>query len=301
MSRKLVYRSGEHKRERIDRYLKENLDISRERLKKLLKAGNILVDNRIVPPSYLLQNNDQIGINSLNASFPDGSLVKPECGQIDIIYEDQNIIVVNKPAGILTHPTSRVLTGTLVNFLLYHTKLSSTGLPFRPGVVHRLDKETSGVIVFAKTDSSFDSLVRQFQNRQIEKEYIAVVQGRFQPSKKRVEFTVLPDKDDHTKMDVHYLRGKKAITILEVVKYIDNLTVVKAKPVTGRTHQIRITLAHLGYPIIGDLKYGVKSDMIDRVALHSYRLTLTIPSTGEKKSFIASIPEDLNFILPFPS
>jgi 23S rRNA pseudouridine1911/1915/1917 synthase len=217
--------------------------------------------------------------------------------QIDVIYEDSDIIVVDKPAGILTHPTDKVLGGTLVNLLLHHTTLSSTGMPFRPGVVHRLDRETSGVIVFAKTDSAHESLVMQFQNRQVEKEYIAVVLGRVTPLNIRVECTVSPDKKEHTKMRVHYLRGKKAVTFIEVVKYIDNLTVVKAKPVTGRTHQIRITLAHLGYPVIGDLKYGVESDKIGRVALHSQRLALALPSTGEKVVFSAPIPEDMLTII----
>lgn len=291
MDKKLVY-EGTGEKERIDKYLRERLNVSRERIKELLKSGNILVNGKTVVPSRLLQPNDEINIKEITPAR-DNPLVKPEYGRIDVIYEDSDIIAVNKPAGILTHPTNRILTGTLVNFLLHHTTLSSTGMPYRPGVVHRLDRETSGAVVFAKTDSAYNSLVGQFQNRQVEKEYIAVVQGKFKPLKVQVEFTVSPDKDNRTKMEVHYLRGKKAVTVIEVFKYIENLTVLKVKPVTGRTHQIRITLAHLGYPVIGDLRYGVRSDLINRVALHSRRITLALPSTGEKMSFSAPLPDDM--------
>ncbi len=296
MSKRLVYgKAGE--KERIDRYLSEELNVSRERIKKLLKGGRILVSGRTVLPSHLLHPDDEITIDESGSLVCDDTLIRPENGRMDVLYEDSDIVVVNKPSGILTHPTNRILTGTLVNFLLYQTTLSSKGLPFRPGVVHRLDKETSGVIVFARTDSAFDSLVRQFQNRQVEKEYLAVVQGRFEPLKVQIEFTVTPDRDDYTRMEVHYLRGKKALTSLEVIRYLDNLTVVKAKPITGRTHQIRVTLMHLGYPVIGDLKYGVKSDLINRVALHSHSITLTLPSTGRRMNFTAPVPDDLRRIV----
>jgi len=290
VDRKLVY-EGAGGKERTDRYLREHLNISRERIKEFLRSGSILVNGKTVSPSRLLQSGDEITIKE--ASSIRDPLVRPECGHIEIIYEDSDIIAVNKPAGIITHPTTRILTGTLVNFLLYHTTLSSIGMPYRPGVVHRLDKETSGAVVFAKNDSSHNSLVRQFQNREVEKEYIAVVQGDFKPLRLQVEFTVSPDRDNRTRMEVHYLRGKKALTVIEVLNHVDGLSVLKVKPVTGRTHQIRITLAHLGYPVIGDLKYGVASNLIDRVALHSRRITLSLPSTGEKITFSASLPADL--------
>ncbi len=296
MIKKLLY-EPDVEQERIDKYLRECLKISRERVKGFLKDGAILVNGRTVEPSYILQSNDEITIEENIPCLSSVALVKPEPGRIEIIYEDTDVVVVNKPPGVLTHPTDKVLTGTLVNLLLYRTTLSSIGQPYRPGVVHRLDKDTSGVIVFARTDYAHNFIVRQFQNRQVEKEYIALVQGRFKPLKTQVEFSITPGKENHTRMEVHYLRGKKAVTVLEVVKYIDNLTVVKAKPVTGRTHQIRITLAHLGYPVIGDPKYGIKSNLINRTALHSHSITLTLPSTGEKRSFMADIPDDIQKII----
>lgn len=292
MDRKLIYYAGKGEKERIDRYLTAHLNVSRERIKGLLKNNSILVNDRSVSPSYLLQSGDEISIGSVVFDYH-SNVIKPECGDIDVIYEDSDIVVVNKTAGIITHPTNKILTGTLVNFLLNYTTLSSVGMPFRPGVVHRLDRETSGVIVFAKNDFSHNYFVRQFQNHEVEKEYIAVVQGRFEPANLQIEFTVSPDKDNRTRMEVHYLRGKKAVTVIQVVRYIENLSVLKVRPVTGRTHQIRITLAHLGYPIIGDLKYGVKSEQIARSALHSHRIALKIPSTDGKMVFSAPLPADM--------
>jgi 23S rRNA pseudouridine1911/1915/1917 synthase len=290
MERKLIYQS-ESGKERVDRYLKEHLKISRERIKEFLKDGRIFVNGKAAAPSAMLQQNDEITFND-DLFSGNEALIQPEPGNLEIIYSDTDIVAVNKPAGVITHPTNKILTGTLVNLLLHHTTLSSAGLPFRPGVVHRLDRETSGVIVFAKTDSARENIISQFRNREVEKEYLAIVKGRFSPEKREVEFTVSHEKDNHTKMEVGYLRGKKALTIVEVDKYLGELTLVKAKPVSGRTHQIRLALAHLGYPIIGDLKYGVKSDLIGRSALHSHRIVLSLPSTGRKVELKAEIPDD---------
>ncbi len=290
MERKLIY-ENESGRERVDRYLKEHLGVSRERIKEYLKDGRILVNGKVAAPSCMLQQNDEITFNDDSFSGK-AALIHPEPGNLEIIYSDVDIVAVNKPAGVITHPTNKILTGTLVNFLLYHTTLSSAGLPLRPGVVHRLDRETSGVIVFARTDTARENIISQFRNREVEKEYLAIVKGRFSPEKREVEFTVSHEKDNHMKMEVGYLRGKKALTIVEVDKYLGELTLVKAKPVSGRTHQIRLTLAHLGYPIIGDLKYGVKSDLIGRSALHSRRIVLSLPSTGRKVELKAEMPDD---------
>jgi len=275
---------------RIDKFLKEKIGISRERVKKLIEEGKILLNNKKVEPSYLLKKNDIIKI--IEEEIKKEEVIKPEKGEIDIIYEDDDIIVVNKPSGILTHPTSHIKTGTLINFLLYHTKLSNIGLPYRPGVVHRLDKETSGVIVFAKNDFSYWSLIEQFKNRIVKKEYYAIVEGKFPENKKIVEFKVAPDRENPTKMKVHFLKGKDALTEIEVEKYIGNLTLLKIKPITGRTHQIRLTLSYLGYPVLGDEKYGKKSDLIKRLALHSYKISFLHPVSKNRVEFFAPLPED---------
>lgn len=283
---------------RIDKFIAERFNISREKAKRLIKSGKVLVNSRFVSPSYVLKKGDLISLEKISEDIQ--QQVKPEKDNIEIIYQDEHIIVVNKPAGILTHPTSFKKRGTLLNYVLYHTSLSKIGAPLRPGVVHRLDKETSGVIVFAKTDFAYWNLVEQFKNRLVEKIYIAIVKGKFTPSKRVVEFTVLPDKENPTKMRVHFLKGKKALTEINVVKYIDNYTVVSVKPVTGRTHQIRITLSYLGYPVIGDEKYGVKNHLISRCALHAWKISFFHPFTKERKTFIARIPEDIQKIInPF--
>jgi len=286
----IIY-NNEEKEIRIDKFLKEKIGISREKIKKMIKEGKILLNNRIIEPSYILKKNDVIEIKEYIEEIELYDVIKPEKGEIDVIYEDESLIVLNKPAGILTHPTPYIKTGTLLNFLLYHTKLSNIGAPYRPGVVHRLDKETSGVIVFAKNDFSYWSLIEQFKNRIVKKEYYAIVEGKF-PENKIVEFRVAPDKDNPTKMRVHFLKGKDALTEIEIEKYIGNYTLLKIKPITGRTHQIRLTLSYLGYPILGDEKYGKKINLIKRIALHSYKISFIHPVSNKNVEFFADLPED---------
>ncbi|MFN4227602.1 MAG: RluA family pseudouridine synthase [Candidatus Ratteibacteria bacterium] len=290
----------EYKKEdkiRIDKFLKQELKISREKIKKLIEENKIVVNEKKIEPSYVLKKNDVIKIYAFE-DLIDKEIIKPEKGEIDIIYEDEDIIVINKPSGIITHPTPKIKSGTLLNYILYHTKLSNIGAPYRMGVVHRLDKETSGVIVFAKNDFSYWSLIEQFKNRLVKKEYYAIVEGKFPEKKKIVEFKVSPDKENPTKMKVHFLKGKEAFTEIEVEKYIDDLTLLKIKPITGRTHQIRLTLSYLGYPILGDTKYGQKkAEIVNRLALHSYKINFIHPKTGQYLEFYASFPEDFKKIL----
>jgi 23S rRNA pseudouridine1911/1915/1917 synthase len=278
---------------RIDKFLREKIGISRGKIKKWIEEGKILLNNRKVEPSYNLKKNDIIKITEGKEKVREEII--PENGEIDIIYEDGDIIVVNKPSGILTHPTSHIKTGTLVNFLLSHTKLSNIGFPYRPGVVHRLDKETSGVIVFAKNDFSYWNLIEQFKTRMVKKEYYAIVEGRFPEDKKIVEFKVAPDRENPTKMKVYFLKGKEALTKIDVEKYIGNYTLLRIKPITGRTHQIRLTLSYLGYPIVGDEKYGKKSDLIKRLALHSYKISFLHPISKNNVEFLAPLPKDFLF------
>jgi len=297
--KELIYLDKDRK-ERIDAYLKRHTGISREKIKELVNAEKISVNGKRVTPSYLLRHNDRIKL--AGGVSPPGSLY-PEAqqGNLDILHEDDDVIVVNKPAGIITHPAPGTSNGTLVNYVLSHTKLSC-GLPERPGVVHRLDRETSGVIVFAKTEAAFRGLVQQFKNRQVEKEYIALVKGFFSPPSREIEFTVCPDKKNRTAMEVHYLRGKKAVTRVESIKHIKekDITLVRAKPVTGRMHQVRLALSSVKYPIIGDARYGIKSSLIDRVALHAHKIAFRHPVTGERLSFVAPVPADLaEIIKPF--
>lgn len=290
--KEIKYESEE--KERIDKFLKEITKISREKIKKLIKEEKIVVNDKKVEPSYLLNKNDIIKIFEEETKE---EIIKPEKGKIDIIYEDEDIIVVNKPSGILTHPTFNIKTGTLLNLLLSHTKLSNIGSPYRPGVVHRLDKETSGVIVFAKNDFSYWSLIEQFKNRIVKKEYYAIVDGKFPEKKKIVEFKILPDKENPTKMKIHFLKGKDALTEIEVEKYMSDFTLLKIRPITGRTHQIRLTLSYLGYPVLGDEKYGKKTETMKRIALHSYKISFIHPKDKNRIEFTAELPEDFLLFL----
>ncbi|MCM8818748.1 MAG: RluA family pseudouridine synthase [Candidatus Omnitrophica bacterium] len=280
---------------RIDKFLKEELKLSRERIKNLIKENKILVNEKPVEPSYLLNKNDSIKL--IEEDIKKDEIIKPEKGDLYIIYEDMDIIVVNKPSGILTHPTPKIKSNTLINFLLYHTKLADIGAPYRPGVVHRLDKETSGVIVFAKNDFSYWSLIEQFKNRIIKKEYYAIVKGRFPEKKKIVEFKVSPDKENLTKMRVRFLKGKDALTEIEVEEHFENYTLLKLKPFTGRTHQIRLTLSYLGYPVLGDTKYGGEKTLSGKLFLHSYKISFIHPKTRKIIEFIAPFPEHFNNFL----
>jgi 23S rRNA pseudouridine1911/1915/1917 synthase len=290
--KKLIY--DKENRQRIDQYLKENLGISRNRIKKLINKGKILVNGIVRQPAYNLVKGDIVAVE---CEIKDIS-VNPQEFPLEIIYHDACLIVVNKPSCILTHPTDYTFEGTLLNFILFHFSLSGIGAPLRNGVVHRLDRETSGVIIFARTPSAHSNLVEQFKNRTVNKEYLAVVKGTFPPEKKEVEFTIQPDKAKPTKMQVHFLRGKKSLTRIEVDRYIkDRATILKVKPVTGRTHQIRLTLAYLGYPIIGDGKYGVSSPFISRTALHAHKISFIHPEKKETISFRAELPEDIKALI----
>jgi len=285
------------KRERIDIYLRKCLGFSREKIKEFLNSETIAVNGKKVGPAYLLHNKDRIEIKKLLVSQLENG-IEPQKGYLEILHEDEHVIVINKPSGIITHPTAGISRGTLLNYVFFHTRLAGGSYP-RTGVVHRLDRETSGVIIFSKTEISYESLIQQFKNRQIGKEYLALVKGFFSPGSRNIEFTVFPDKKERTTMEVHYLRGKKTVTRIDAVEYLGShdITLVKAKPVTGRTHQIRLALASVGYPIIGDKKYGVSSSLINRVALHSYRISFRHPCGGDSVLFTAPLPEDLSAII----
>lgn len=280
---------------RIDKFLAKETSFSREHIKKEIENGNIRVNGSIVKPSLKLKKKDVITIKKPDNDFE--TIIPPQEGKIDILFEDEEVIVLNKPPKTLTHPTTKILKDTLINFLLYRTKLSSIGLPLRPGVVHRLDKDTSGTIVFTKTDRAYWNLVNQFKERKVKKCYITVVEGNFPPGTKEVSLPLNASRREPVKRSVNFYSGKHSLTHFKLLSTSDGYSVVEVHPVTGRTHQIRLILSFLGYPVAGDEKYGEKSHLIDRQALHAYSLSFYHPKTNDFLTFIAKIPDDIKQLL----
>lgn len=277
---------------RIDKYIAVKLGegYSRTYVKFLMESGFVHVNGEEVKPRYIVSEGEEI---ILEMPPPEASDIEPENIPIDILYEDEWIIVLNKPAGMVVHPGAGNRSGTLVNALLYHCEnLADTGDEFRPGIVHRLDKDTSGIMVVAKTDRALRSLAKQFQQRTIKKRYVALVAGRVEMDNGVVDAPLARHAVDRRKMDIEYEGGKEARTVYHVVRRFKNFTVLKLDLETGRTHQIRVHMKHLGYPILGDTTYGGRGKM-SRQALHSEALTFTHPDTGKTLEFTVPLPKDM--------
>jgi 23S rRNA pseudouridine1911/1915/1917 synthase len=276
-------------KQRLDQYLagQKKLDLTRSQISKLIEAGNILVNDRIVKPSYHLKTTDQLTIDIPPLKKLDA---KPENIPLDIVYEDDDLIVVNKPRGMVVHPAVGNYEGTLVNALLHHVKnLSGIGGVARPGIVHRLDKDTSGLIVVAKNDLAHQALAKQFKDREIAKQYVALVKGVIKQDSGEIAAAIGRHPVKRKKMAAG--RGREALTFYRVIERFKDATLVELTPKTGRTHQLRVHLNHLGHPIVGDPVYG--GDKGTGQLLHAQKLAFTHPRTGEKLAFTAPLPDDL--------
>ncbi len=291
---------------RIDKFLaQEFFSLSRGEIIKNIKEGFILVNKEAVKPSYKLKENDEI---ESDISFKREELESNKEIKLNIIYNDDNIIVVNKPAGIQVHPDSNERKNTLANALLAkfpeirNVHEDSLGSYFRPGIVHRLDKETSGVIVVARNQKSFDELKEMFQNRKIKKKYVAIVYGQLK-DKKGIITKAIARAGNYKKQTVAgpktrtKIRG--AVTEYKQLKRFINYSLVEVHPLTGRMHQIRIHLFSIGHPVVGDKLYKIKSikpnSLAKRHLLHAEQLDFTL--FGQKFSFFAPLPEDFNIFL----
>jgi ribosomal large subunit pseudouridine synthase D (EC 5.4.99.-) len=248
----------------------------------------------VVRPAYRLTPGDRITV-----TFPEEPTVRPESLPLDIVYEDEYLLVVNKPAGMVVHPAARIVSGTLVNALLAHCpQVADVGGPDRAGIVHRLDRETSGLIVVAKNPEAHAALQRQFKRRLVRKTYVALVEGQVQPRKGIIEVPIGRDPKDRTRMAVSRT-GRPAVTQYRVVEVFPQYTLLEVRPHTGRTHQIRVHLAWLGYPVVGDRVYGRRRQTLlpDRHFLHARELAFTHPVTGEKLVLSAPLPPELTALL----
>jgi len=291
---------------RLDSFLASHLqEISRTRVQHAIVDGDVLVNERVAKPSYRLRDGDQIEID-----LPEPPPVKlvPEPIPLNIVYEDDDLIVVNKAAGMVVHPGAGIESGTLAHALVYHfNTLSGTAGRTRPGIVHRLDKETSGLLVVAKNDVAHERLSDQFRDRQVFKMYIALVYGHV--SKERGEIDARIGRSPHNRTRMGVLRGgagRTAHTIFEVAERYQDFTLLKVQIKTGRTHQIRVHLAHVGHPVVGDATYGggrensIRNALIKRAVqslgrhfLHSAELALNHPRSGERLEFHSPLPAEL--------
>ena len=305
MKREFEYIISEiEKGERIDHYLalKNELSLSRSQIKRLIEDGFVEVNKEIPKAHYKIKKDDRIMISVPPPTEMD---VLPENIPLNIVYEDSDLVVVNKPAGMVVHPNENTYSGTLVNALLYHTQdLSGIGGVLRPGIVHRLDKDTSGLMVVAKNDLAHHGLSKQFKDRQILKRYLTLVHGvvpldegviktKFgRHPKNRKKMAVLNEYDED-------LVGKEAVSHYRVIARFKAYTLVEMTLKTGRTHQIRVHMQHLGFPIVGDPTYGKKKEEFEVAGqlLHSAVLGFTHPRSGKYLEFEAPMPQAMREIV----
>jgi 23S rRNA pseudouridine1911/1915/1917 synthase len=281
---------------RLDRFVATAIEgLSRSRTKTLLESGEILRNGAPTRAAEILRAGD-----TLTVRIPDATPVEELVGEdipLAILHEDSDLLVLDKPAGLVVHPGAGNATGTLVQALLHHCKdLSGIGGVERPGIVHRLDKETSGCLVIAKNDLAHQSLAAQFADRTVEKTYLAIVEGTPRRRTGEVNEPIGRHAVNRQKMKVTTAeKGREALTLYKVLTSADGLSLVECRPRTGRTHQIRVHLRHLGHPIVGDPVYG-KRGKYERHLLHAWRLSFDHPRTGERLSFTSPVPADFPLV-----
>ena len=295
---------------RLDQFVADSEStLSRSQVKKGIEAQTILLNDRPAKPGVHLKSGDRV---SCTFPRPIPLSVEPEPLPLTILYEDPSVIVIDKPAGMVVHPAAGNPSGTLVNALLHHCKdLAGINGVLRPGIVHRLDKGTSGVMVVAKDDKAYHHLTKQFKNRTVEKVYLAIACGKFNRDEGRADADIGRHPSERKRMSTHTRKGRPAITTWKVRERLDGFALLEIHPETGRTHQIRVHLSSAGHPLLGDPLYGRKGrpgatqepvlrgylEKLGRQALHAHRLGFIHPRTGEKVAFVSPIPQDMKEVL----
>jgi 23S rRNA pseudouridine1911/1915/1917 synthase len=300
--------SADNEGERLDAFLASHIEgWSRARLQRLIEEADVLVNGHAVKSSYKLHLNDEIEVE---LTPPPSTSFAPENIPLDVVYEDDELIVVNKPAGIVVHPAAGVMSGTLANALAFHfQQLSKSGGAVRPGIVHRLDKGTSGLMVVAKTESAHENLADQFRDREIFKSYMALVHGQVEKRTGQIDQPIARDRGNRTRMAV-VRGGRPSLSIYRVRKRFERFTLLNVELKTGRTHQIRVHLAWLKHPVVGDEAYGggrdktipdhkLRSEIanLGRQFLHAEQLGFRHPRTEEEMRFTAPLPAELQAVL----
>ncbi len=289
---------------RLDRYLASVTGLPRAQIQRLIEAGRVQVEGRRPKASSSVLPGQRI---RLSIPPPQPSALTPEPIPLDILYEDDDLLVLNKPAGLVVHPAPGHPGGTLVHALLHHCPdLPGIGEERRPGIVHRLDKETSGVMVVAKTDAAMRSLAGQFKGRRVKKTYLALVHGEVKQTEGRIAAAIGRHERDRKRMGVRTRKGREAVTTYRVMKRLDGFTLLQLHPETGRTHQIRVHLSAMGHPVVGDKVYGGRRERkvavsgqrsavsmaAERQLLHAWKLGFFHPRTNEWMEFEAPLPAD---------
>src|SRR5215216_2174424 len=297
---------AEHVGVRLFTYLASQFEgWSRARLQRLIESEDVLVNGRLAKPSYKLRENDEIEVELI---APVADTFAPENIPIEIVYEDETLVVVNKPAGLVVHPAAGTPSGTLANALAYHFQ-QLPGREVRPGIVHRLDRDTSGLVVVAKTETALENLSDQFRDRTVFKSYVALVHGRMAADSGKIDQPLARDRSNRTRMAV-VRGGRNALTLYRVRQRFDRFTLLDVELKTGRTHQIRVHLAWLKHPVVGDETYGGGRDNtiqnarlrarirnLNRHFLHAEKLAFTHPQTRELVKFESPLPAELSQLL----
>lgn len=298
MKQKLLITNSNYIGLRLDKVLVLELkDRSREFIMRLIDEGEVLVNDKKAKNSYRVKENDEITINIPEAKNLDAT---PQDIPLDIVYEDDDIIVINKPRDLVVHPSNGHEDGTLVNALLAHcTNLSGINGVKRPGIVHRIDKDTTGLLVVAKNDYAHEFLAKQLEDHTLHREYIALVKGVIKEDDGKIIAPIGRDKYNRQKMAVDVKNGKPAVTHFHVLKRFNQYTLISCVLETGRTHQIRVHMNYIGYPIEGDPVYGPKSHLLfDKgQLLHAEKLILIHPKTKKKMTFSAPLPKDFQDVI----
>jgi 23S rRNA pseudouridine1911/1915/1917 synthase len=281
--------------ERLDLFIVRQMpELTRSFIQKLVEDGHITLNSKPARAGIRLKVGDII---SIVVPPPEPCDIEAEDIPISIVYEDGDLLIVDKPAGMTTHPAPGSPAHTLVNAVLSHLPvLPDSGSPARPGIVHRLDKDTSGLIIIAKTPAALAKLSAQFKSRAVKKAYIALVKGKLKPESGIIDAPIGRDRSHRQRMAITE-SGRPARTAYTTLKSYDGYTLAEARPETGRTHQIRVHFASVGHPVVGDVTYGNKSELVGRQFLHAQRLSFKLPSTGKIVEFTSPLPPDLQSAL----
>lgn len=296
MEEKLLEVQKEMQNKRIDKLLSDEFDISRSRIQSMIKNDQILVNGKSTKANYKVNENDQIKLFDTTC---EELKVEKENIDLDIVYEDEDVIVINKERGMVVHPAPGNLKHTLVNALMYHCDdLSGINGVLRPGIVHRIDKDTSGLLIVAKNDQAHLSLSNQLQAKEVSRKYLALVHGVIEHDYGTIDAPIGRDIKDRKKMAVTATNSKDATTHFKVIKRYKDATLVSCELETGRTHQIRVHMAYIGHPIMGDETYAYRKTLkVNGQLLHAYELTFRHPSTGKKITVQADLPEVFKNVL----